>query len=432
MTYLGLTAEQLTAHVARVVPPQSGRQGAVSAPGASSGDASTTRTRFARAVLTSLAEPGDSDAGVLIAAIGPVEALRAIVERRSAPDILAEVSEHDPAATEMLVGRLENALERWHPRASLTAAARSFESGARVRAALVTPEDDLWPASLADLGSGAPIALWVRGELGRLGELRRSVALVGARAATGYGEHVAMEVASGLADRGLSTVSGGAYGIDGAVHRASLASDATTVAFLAGGVDRLYPAGHTDLLQRVAERGLLIAELPCGSSPTKWRFLMRNRLIAAASTATVVVEAGRRSGSLNTAGHAATIGRPLGAVPGPVTSPASAGCHRLIREYGAECVTNADEIAELSGLWSPTEGSGAAHKESSGGGRSLAPEALRIIDALSARASRSVAELSVITGMSPRDVIATLGTLDVEGLARERAGRWLKAPPGTR
>ncbi|MGO4276716.1 DNA-processing protein DprA, partial [Paenibacillus sp. TAF58] len=130
-----------------------------------------------------------------------------------------------------------------------------------------------------------------------------------------------MEASAGLGDRGLATVSGGAYGIDGAVHRASLASDATTIAFLAGGVDRLYPAGHSDLLRRVGERGLLIAELPCGSSPTKWRFLMRNRLIAAASAATVVVEAGRRSGSLNTAGHAASIGRPLGAVPGPVTSP---------------------------------------------------------------------------------------------------------------
>jgi DNA processing protein len=234
-----------------------------------------------------------------------------------------------------------------------------------------------------------------------------------------------MEAAAGLADRGFATVSGGAYGIDGATHRASLASDATTIAFLAGGVDRLYPAGHTDLLRRVADRGLLIAELPCGSSPTKWRFLMRNRLIAASSTATVVVEAGRRSGSLNTAGHAAAIGRPLGAVPGPVTSPASAGCHRLIREYGAECVTNADDMAELAGV-SPMLNEGDRR------GHNADPldtaETTRLLDALRLRSALTVSELVVRSGMSSRDVIAALGALETAGRASERTGGWVKTP----
>ncbi len=430
MTYLGLTDEQLAAHVARALPGQLPKQEPRKTPGADDTDEMATRTRFARGVLTSLAEPGDSDAGALVDAIGPAAALRGIVERRAAADLLAEVREHDPAAAEVLGGRLENALERWRPRASLATAVRAFDSASRFRATLVTPEDESWPHAISELGDGAPIALWVRGELRHLDELGRSVALVGARAATGYGEHVAMEAAAGLADRGFATVSGGAYGIDGAVHRASLASDATTVAFLAGGVDRLYPAGHTELLQRVAERGLLIAELPCGSSPTKWRFLMRNRLIAAVSTATVVVEAGRRSGSLNTAGHAAAIGRPLGAVPGPVTSPASAGCHRLIRDYGAECVTNAEEIAELAGADASSATGGGAEAEPYGA-RPRSPEAVRLMDALSSRAPRDVSDLSVITGMSARDVIATLGALEVEGRVRESGGRWLKAAART-
>ena len=131
-------------------------------------------------------------------------------------------------------------------------------------------------------------------------------------------------------------------------HRAALASDGTTIAFLAGGIDRFYPLGHESLLTRIAQTGAVVSELPCGAAPTKWRFLQRNRLIAAASQATVVLEAGIRSGSLNTAGHAAALGRPLGAVPGPVTSPASAGCHRLLREFDAVCVVDADQMAELA------------------------------------------------------------------------------------
>ena len=130
-------------------------------------------------------------------------------------------------------------------------------------------------------------------------------------------------------------------------HRSALAVGGTTMAFLAGGVDRFYPSGHDALLGRIIETGLVLAEAPCGYAPTKWRFLLRNRLIAASAQATVVMEAGWRSGSLNTANHAATLGRPLGVVPGPVTSASSAGCHRLLREYDAVCVTTASEMMEL-------------------------------------------------------------------------------------
>ena len=297
----------------------------------------------------------------------------------------------------------------------------------RLDATLVTPMDGCWPRGLADLGDGAPLALWMRGDVAGLKACDRSIALVGARAATGYGEHVVMEAAAGLADRGFAIVSGGAYGIDGAAHRATLASDQTTIAFLAGGVDRLYPAGHTDLLTRIAERGILIGELPCGSSPTKWRFLQRNRLIAAASRATVVVEAGRRSGSLNTAGHAAAIGRPLGAVPGPVTSPASAGCHRLLQEYGAVCVTNAVEMAELTGIVDPQVADPRGEDAGwpfAGTSRSDPAEFVRVLDALSNRTPRAPREIAARAGMSERDVISTLGLLELDARVVERETGW--------
>ncbi len=241
--------------------------------------------------------------------------------------------------------------------------------------------------------------------------------MVGARAATGYGEHITMEGAAGLVDRGFAIVSGAAYGIDGMAHRAALASHGYTVAFLAGGVDRFYPSGHDALLNRIVENGCVISELPCGAQPSKWRFLQRNRLIAAASQATVVLEAGWRSGSLNTAHHAASLDRPLGAVPGPVTSAASAGCHRLIRENLATLVTNADEMAELAGPWQTDATPDATADD---------PRRIRVLDAISTRAARQPADIAARSGLSLVDVMSTLGALDLEGITRETQKGWVR------
>ncbi|TFC50871.1 hypothetical protein E3O47_07645 [Cryobacterium sp. TMT2-17-1] len=217
------------------------------------------------------------------------------------------------------------------------------------------------------------------------------------------------------------------YGIDGMAHRAALASSGLTVAFLAGGVDRYYPSGHDALLSRIATMGAIISELPCGAAPTKWRFLQRNRLIAAASAATVVLEAGWRSGSLNTAGHAAALGRPLGAVPGPVTSPTSAGCHRLIREYDAVCVSTAAEMAELVGerMLGLTLDLPPADGDTAGfGGRTS--EQVRVFDALSTRAARSVTDIARRAGLSMSTVQGSLGALDLEGVVREKETGWVR------
>ncbi|GAA1443427.1 DNA-processing protein DprA [Leifsonia poae] len=436
MTFLQVPHSEL-ARLLRPVAARSGAagsgadQGDVRAADVGSGpdDREVLEDRFATAVFSTLTEPGDTDAGALVGALGAARALVGLVERWPPERLAAEVAEADPGAAAVLAPRIADAIDRWTPRLSLAGATRSLESAARVGAVLLTRSHELWPAGFGALGDGAPLALWVRGDAGAMRTLGRSLALVGARAATGYGEHVAMEAAAGLSDRGITVVSGGAYGIDGAAHRAALASDHPTVAFLAGGVDRLYPAGHTDLLTRIAQRGLLVAELPCGSSPTKWRFLLRNRLIAAASAATVVVEAGRRSGSLNTAGHAAAIGRPLGAVPGPVTSPASAGCHRLLREFDAACVTDAAEMAELAGFddpVSPGSSRGEAARRVALDGVAVDGHPVRVLDALVRTRGRPAHVVASSSGLSVRDVTATLAELELEGRVAEHADGWVK------
>jgi DNA processing protein len=266
---------------------------------------------------------------------------------------------------------LGRALARWAPRLADLDPGRVLDRADRLDARVVVPGDAEWPTGLDDLGGSAPLCLWVRGPVDLAAAVRRSVALVGARAATAYGEHVAADLAAGLAEAGCTVVSGGAYGIDVAAHRGALAVGGPTIALLAGGVDRTYPAGNHTLLESLArEHGAVVAECPPGTAPVRARFLLRNRLIAALSGATVVVEAAWRSGALSTATHAAALLRPLGAVPGPVTSMASAGCHRLIRDGAAVCVTGTPDVLELVGPRPPTDGArqGAGPTRSLGGG----------------------------------------------------------------
>lgn len=210
----------------------------------------------------------------------------------------------------------------------------------------VIPGDPEWPPGMVLLGDSQPLGLWVRGQVPL--EPQLAVSVVGARSATQYGEYVASELAAGLAGEEVLIVSGGAYGIDAAAHRGALAVRGTTVAVLAGGVDVPYPRTNHQLFERILETGALVSEVPLGLAPVRHRFLIRNRLIAAWSRATVVVEARERSGAVNTATQAGTIGREVLAVPGPVTSAASVGCHQLIRD-GATLVMNAEEVLQAIG-----------------------------------------------------------------------------------
>ncbi|MBN7792708.1 DNA-processing protein DprA [Microbacterium esteraromaticum] len=367
-------------------------------------DADTAETA-ARAAWSVLVEPGDGVAGALISAFGARQALRiALGEPQLLPPNVISPRE------------LSEALARWRPRARPEAVREALTSCQHVGGGLLLPDDAHWPAGLDDLGAHAPVALWARGDLTAL-ECTTSAAIVGARAATSYGESVAGEIAGDLAGTGTLVISGGAYGIDGAGHRAALGAGGRTVAFLAGGVDRAYPVGHQQLFDRIRAAGAVLSEVPCGAAPTKWRFLSRNRTIAAAGMATVVIEAGWRSGSLNTAGHAASIGRPLGAVPGPVTSAASAGCHRLLREYDAVCVTSAEDVRELWGEAStPRTSSDSEH-----------PDRIRLRDALSTRTPRDAQEIARNSGLSVDRVRGLLGLLALDGEVSQRNGGWLRS-----
>jgi DNA processing protein len=315
-------------------------------------------------------------------------------------------------------------------RRDVDCAAEDLDLIARLGGRLVTRDDAEWPAVAFRAFAGvdlrrnpngvAPLALWVIGEAALCDVAQRAAAVVGTRAATAYGEHVAAELAAGLCQRDVAVISGGAYGIDGAAHRAALTVDGATVAVLACGADVPYPAGHAALLERIRGRGVVVSEYPPGVRPARHRFLVRNRLVAALAGATVVVEAGLRSGAANTAAWARALGRVVCAVPGPVTSSASAGCHELIRA-GAELVTRTDEIIEIVGragelatepqhLTTPLD--------------QLSNDEKRVYEALPSRGTRSANELAVESGVSVPVLQGQLAMLELAGLATEDDGRW--------
>ena len=372
---------------------------------------------FARMTWSVLIEPGDQVAGQLLAALGPGPALDLLISQDPTPAIDVWLEDGAPASRAERV--VTEAFARWRPRLVARSVTRAIEQAAALRMQVAVPEGPGWPSGLSDLGPAEPVVLWVRGDPGALDALGDSLAVVGARAATGYGEYVAAEIAGGVAERGRAIVSGGAYGIDAAAHRATLAADAVTIAFLAGGLDRYYPAGNSDLLHRASRTGAVISEVPPGAAPTKVRFLMRNRLLAAATAATIVVEAGLRSGSLNTAHHALAIGRPVGAVPGPVTSPASAGCHRLLREDNAICITSADDAIELVG---------GERAVALGGYEPADPAVVRVLDSIGVRRGRTVDEIARSSGMAVGETLSVLGPLELAGVVRRADSGWVRVP----
>jgi DNA processing protein len=354
----------------------------------------------ARAALTRLIEPDDA-------------ALGALVESLGADEVFARIRE----------GTLESTrLASYRARLPDLDVAGDLGRAAQFGARLVTPDSDEWPQAVDDWGPRRPLALWVSGS-GDLGSLaRRAVAVVGARACTDYGEHVAAEMGAGLGDRGWTVVSGAAFGIDAAAHRGSLAVAGGTIAVLACGVDIAYPSSHQRLLADVRDRGTVVSELPPGARPTKTRFLGRNRVIAALGRGTVVVEAARRSGAFNTAGHTVELSRTLMAVPGPVTSSMSAGCHALIRTMNADLVTDAADVVDLVG----DLGADAA-PERRGESRphdGLDDACLRVLDALPVRQFAGPASLARVAGLDVATVLRGLAVLDVRGLAEGREGVW--------
>ena len=365
---------------------------------------------LARLALTRVTEPGSAPVHRAVAQAGAARVWAALREGRPCPPL-------SPALRAAAAARAqgyapEQDLERLH------------RTGGR----LLVPGHPEWPGERLDwqdeLGDAPPLALCVRGPHPLAAAVRRSVAVVGARAATAYGDHVAGELARGLAQRDVAVVSGGAYGIDASAHRGALAagSDATpTVAVLACGVDIAYPRGNERLLHRIADEGLVVSELPPGSAPTRARFLVRNRLIAALSLGTVVVEAARRSGSLATADRARSLSRQVMAVPGPVTSAMSAGCHDLLRA-DAVCVTRPAEVLELVGelgadAVEPLRGPATVRD-------GLSETVRRVLDAVPVRRGAGEAVLAREAGVSTLVVQQVLPPLLAHGLVQRTPEGW--------
>jgi DNA processing protein len=360
--------------------------------------------RLARATLTCIAEPGDPQLGALL--------------RTSSPAAIVAALTAGPVPG--VIPGLDRAFRRWAARLADAPTEAELDSWQAAGIRLLCPGDPGWPGQLDVLGDAQPWALWVRGSIDLRFACLRSVSVVGTRAATAYGVHVCTELAAALAERGWAVVSGGAFGIDSWAHRGALAAEGITIAVLPSGVDEPYPRSHHELFQAILGHGALISEWPPGRMPTRPGFLVRNRVIAALSRGTVIVEAALRSGALNTARHARDQNRPLMAVPGPVTSTASAGCHLAIREWGAECVTGAgDVIAHLS--FSEGDLSGRPY------GPVLPRDALdpvttSVLEAVPARVGSGPARIAVSAGVDFDTVMRCLGELAAGGFI-ERCGQ---------
>ncbi len=372
---------------------------------------------FAHIAWSRIAEPGDGVAGILRAAIGAERALDLLVQGASAEIFRDAVRANlGGIEVELSARAATEAISRWTPRLHRGETVLDIERACESKLRVVLSGDPLWPVMLDDLGTHAPNMIWARGGLQHL--RAQSLGVVGARAATGYGSHVTAELVDGVCGVGLAIVSGAAYGIDAVAHRTALATGTPTIAVVAGGADRPYPRAHESLLERISEAGVVCSEMVPGSAPTRWRFLQRNRLIAALSQATLVTEAGVRSGSLNTAGHASQLGRPIGAVPGPITSAASAGCHKLVRDYDAVLVTNVQEACELVGIDDSSvlfdiNGSDEGEDRDSAWVR-------RVCDALPLRGFRDLPSIAKLAGLSTEQTRGMLAELELLGRVRRR------------
>ncbi len=399
---------------------------------------------YARAALTYLAEPADWWLNGLISAHGAARTLEAIRSGRlPAPS-------GDFPMPRPLKRTLQQSMDRWRVRLDELPPPDEVVAFRASGIRLVCPGDPEWPEQLADLGLEQPYALWLRGSADLRFNCLRSVAVVGSRAATAYGSYVAAEFAASVAARGWTVVSGAAFGVDASAHRGALGADGVTVAVLACGVDVPYPVGHTDLLEAVAAQGVIVSEWPPGRTVSRLRFLVRNRVIAALATGTLVVEAGERSGAVNTARHARDLGRRLMAVPGPVTSDQSAGCHHIIRDWQGTLVTTAAEVIEhLSPVGATLEPTNAPTVADPAGSAPVSPvdpprprtsrrrrlrpaldldamdlETTQVLDALPARGGMGATRIAQRAGVDPTTAVRCLAALAASGFVERCAEGW--------
>lgn len=364
------------------------------------GASSLTEERWARLAWSRIAEPETVCVRDAISRFGAVGSLNRLMAGSLVPD-----GRYDQRVEALDIDQARHALDRLHVR-------------------VVIPGDEEWPIGVDQLAC-PPICLYVRGS-SDLAVAQGSVAVVGSRAATAYGLRVAADLGESLVQRGVTVVSGAAFGIDAAAHRGALAGGGPTIAVLARGLDRAYPQAHEGLLREIAAQGAVVSELPLGWAPYRQRFIARNRIIAAMSVGTVVVEAGLRSGSLNTAREARTLVRHVAAVPGPVTSVQSAGCHKLLRETDATLVTDAAEVLDLMGRLS-LDAVGPARA-------SMTPESelgdldRSVWSAVPIRVPADLGRLQGLTALDSTTLLSVLGRLTMLGIVERVDERWRKVP----
>ncbi|MCW2809559.1 MAG: dprA [Friedmanniella sp.] len=368
-------------------------------------------------------------------------------DRRARMALTCVMDGGDPAVAELVVqvgaeaawaGVREGALGEQAARRAATLSPPEDEWLQHAGVRFVVPGDEEWAAGADDLRfantiqrrGGEPLGLWLRGPGHLAGLMARSVAVVGSRAATAYGSGVAADLAAEVAEAGVTVVSGGAFGIDAAAHRGALAAGGRTVGVVANGVDVGYPAGNTGLFEVLAREHLIVSELPPGAHPTRVRFLARNRLIAALSRGTVVVEAALRSGARNTAGWALECQRPLMAVPGPVYSAASVAPHLMIRNGQASLVTRGAEVLELiadagESLLPLAQGPRRVTDD-------LDPSLLSVFEAVPSRRRAMAGDIALAAGVAVPRCLAALAALDDLGLVEGDERGWLAVPAGHR
>lgn len=372
--------------------------------------------RLARVVLSRISEPGHPAMNHSVADLGGT----AVLARLRTPPGRGEAAD--------LAEDLRERLDAVDP-------ARDLEQAAGRGLRFVVPGDDEWPAGLDHLAraphlherGGVPVGLWCRGPL-RLDEAaEHAVAVVGSRSATSYGAQVAGEIAATLAGESWTTVSGAAFGIDLAAHRGALGGSGPTIAVLACGADRAYPQANRGLIDYVAQVGLVVSEAAPGGAPTRIRFLARNRLIAALSRGTVVVEAAVRSGALNTASWADGLGRVVMGVPGPVTSAPSAGVHQLIRARNGLLVTSGHDVLEAVG---PMGSFALAEPRAPEGPRDrLSATQRQVLDAVPKTMPAAATSIAVAAGLARSRTEEALRVLLRLDLVEHALGQWRLAPP---
>jgi DNA processing protein len=384
------------------------------------GEAWLAGERQARAALSFLAEPGDPLLGGLLSSM-PARAVLARLADGMIPELAAQcqaVAQSAPSEP----GQVQRSLKRMRSRLAELPPPGSLDAWENDGIRLACPGEPEWPTQLDDLGDRQPAALWIRGQADLRFACLRSVAVVGSRAATAYGSLVASELGADLADRAMTVISGGAYGIDAAAHRGALAAGGPTIAVMACGLAFCYPRGHAELFTAIGETGVLVSESPPDRAPTRPGFLIRNRLIAALSRGTVVVEAALRSGALNTAKHARDLNRPVMAVPGPVTSAQSAGCHDLIMNMGAYCVTGSADVLELIGP--PGRADGDLTPDPVLPADELDEVTASVLRTMNAGAGRGPATIATLAGVDLDTAMRCLGLLSAAGLAERCDQGW--------